>query len=273
MKLNLLFIAALFIGTTSVAQICDPGDYDWGSATYGVSPDPTEGESFEVGEVGVPYYDVIYVKCPATAGDVLGPEHPMYAMVATVPLDSVRLNSITLNNGISDINLDEIGLELTCNNNGESVNPCMFYPSHNYCGDIAGTPTSAGTWPVKINITAYFNAFGPQAIDYPLEGYTFSVEGEVSVNDNAKAQVFALAQNSPNPSNNSTNIAYTLANSSDVSVMVTNLIGERVYSKNVKGKKGDNVVTLDTSEIPNGIYLYSLEAGNKKITKRMVVQH
>jgi len=55
--------------------------------------------------------------------------------------------------------------------------------------------------------------------------------------------------------------------------MVTNLIGERVYSKNVKGKKGDNVVTLDTSEIPNGIYLYSLEAGNKKITKRMVVQH
>lgn len=273
MKRNLLFLVALLIGANAFSQICVPSDYDWGNATYGVSPDPTQGESFEVGEVGVVYFDVIYVKCPATAGDVLGPEHPMYNMVATVPLDSVRLNSITLFNGLSDIPLSDIGLELTCNNNGESVNPCMFYPSHNYCGDIAGTPTTAGEWPVKINITAYFNAFGPQAIDYPLEGYTFQVDGEVSVNEATKANIFAVEQNSPNPANVSTTISYTLAGAEDVNIVITNLIGERVKSKMMKGKKGENNTTIDTSEIPNGIYLYSVQTGSKKITKRMVIQH
>jgi len=276
MRLSLLFVAAIFIGTTVSAQICDPTDYDWGTATFGVSPDPTQGESFETGEVGVVYYDVIYVKCPATAGDVLGVDHPMYPLVGTVPLDSVKLNSITLFNGVSNIPLSDIGLQLTCNNNDDSPNPCMFYPSNNYCGDIAGTPTTPGTWPVTINITAYILSplgGGAQAIDYPMEGYTFTVEGDVSVNDAVKSSVFSVEQNSPNPANNNTNISYSLANTEDVSLVITNLIGERILSKNVKGKKGENQLSIDTSEIPNGIYLYSLQSGTRKVTKRMIVQH
>ncbi len=273
MKIKLLFIAGLFSVSTALSQTCVPSNYDWGTATFGVSPDPTQGESFDEGEVGVAYHDVIYVKCPSLAGDVLPETHPLYALAATVSLDSVRLNSIKINNGLSDVNLNTIGLTLTCNNNGDSPNPCVFYPGNNYCGDINGTPNTGGTWPVKINITAYFVAFGNQALDYDLEGYTFTVNGEVSTGENMRANVFSVEQNSPNPANNLTSISYSLSNAEDVNIVITNLIGERVKSKMVKGKKGENNTTIDTSEIPNGIYLYSVQTGSKKITKRMVIQH
>ncbi len=270
MKLFLLAITTFLLTLSTNAQTCVPDNYDWGNATFGVSPDPNQGESFEVGIVGTPYYDVIYVKCPSTAGDVLGPTSPF----ASAPLDSVRLNSITLTTNSGNIPLTDVGLELTCNNNGEAANPCMFYPGGSYCGDISGTPTVAGTWPVTINITAYVSFLGSQAIDYPLTGYTFTITGEVNVDEQPSANyIMELEQNIPNPADNSTVLNFTLANHDEVSITITNLIGEKVKSKMVKGKKGLNSVTLNTADIPNGIYLYSIQSENKKLTKRMVIQH
>jgi hypothetical protein len=272
MKKALLFIAILFIGSQMTAQVCEPDAYDWGTATFGVSPNPNAGESFLVGTVGQAYYDVIYVKCPSMAGDVLGPDHALYPFVATVALDSVRLNSITLDNGLADVPLSDIGLNLTCNNNGQSSNPCMFFPGNNYCGDIAGTPTTAGEWPVTITITAYFNFGGQQAIDYPLEGYTLIVDGTTAVNETTAAN-FDVEQNVPNPANNYTQVSFSVPTAEDASITITNLIGEVIWKKAVKSKKGENTVGIDTSAIPNGIYLYSVQTDSKKITKRMVVQH
>jgi hypothetical protein len=274
MKKILLLIAIIFTGSQMMAQVCDPESYDWGTATFGVSPDPNAGESFLVGHVGQAYYDVIYVKCPTLAADVLGPDHELYNLANTlnVQLDSIRLNSITLDNGLAEMPLTDIGLSLTCNNGGQSSNPCMFYPGNNYCGDITGTPTAAGEWPITITITAYLNLGGPQAIDYPLEGYTLIVDGEVSVNETAAAN-FNVEQNVPNPANNFTRVSFTVPTAEDASVTITNLIGEVVRKKAVKSKKGENTVDIDTSDIPSGIYLYSVQTASKKITKRMVIQH
>lgn len=268
-----VFLVILFSWSVSSAQTCVSDDYDWGTASFGVSPDPTQGETFEIANVGVPYHDVIYVKCPAMAGDILSEDHPLYAMAQSVALDSVKLRSITLLEGTTEIQLSSIGLALACNNNNESNDPCMFFPSNNYCGDITGTPTVTGTWPVRINITAYFNLFGAQAIDYPMEGYTFVVQGTAAVLETPKESGFTVMQNIPNPAINSTSIPYFLTSPEPVSIVVTNLIGERIISKTVKGKKGENVYNLNTSEIPNGIYLYSVQTDDKKVTKRMVVQH
>jgi hypothetical protein len=39
------------------------------------------------------------------------------------------------------------------------------------------------------------------------------------------------------------------------------------------GKRGENTMNLDVAELSAGIYLYTLQSGNKKSTRKLVVQH
>jgi len=263
-------LSSFFIIVASVTGLaqCDPFEFDWGTATFGVSPNPNAGENFLPATLNQPYFDEVHVKCPSNIQDV----DP--TILFNVPIDSISLDSITIFNGIADVSLTNIGLNVTCNNNGDSPNPCMLYPGNVYCGDLFGSPTAAGVFPAKIYVTAYFNAFGNQAVPYPFEGYTLSVTdpSSVGVNEIRKAEI-NLGQSMPNPASIATQINYDLSSSSTVHFEVMNLVGQNVFTKVVNGKKGTNTIKLDTSEMESGVYLYSIRTGDKKMTKRLVVQH
>ncbi len=267
MKRNLLYLVIFsFLPFTTLAQ-CDPSAYDWGSATFGVSPDPTLGENFEAATLGEPYSDIVFVKCPMTVGDI-DPTNTF----AGLGIDSISLDSITIFNGLADVQLSVIGLNVTCNNNGDSPDPCMFYPGNAYCGDIIGTPTVVGTYDVQIWVTAYANVFSNVfSIPYSFPGYTLVITEPIAVIETTGFSL-NLQQNSPNPTSNYTNIRFDLSHSEDVNFDVINLLGEVVFSKNIKGKKGENLLKLETSTMETGIYLYSIQSGDKKLTKRMIVQ-
>lgn len=259
-KILLSFCLVITSTAVSFAQ-CDPSAYDWLGATFGVSPNPTLGENFVVGTLGQPYSDVIYVLAPSDGGDV----DPLYTGVA---VDSIRLDSVTVFNGIADVQLSNIGLNVTCNNNGDSPDPCMFLPGEPYCGQISGTPTVAGTYDVKIWIKAY-TAF--LDVPYSFEGYTLVIVDPNSVAEHTQSTLI-VKQNSPNPAIMYTNISYELARNEDVSVHVMNLVGETVFNRVIKGRKGDNTFRLETASFESGIYLYSIQTGDKKITRKMIVQ-
>lgn len=266
MKKHLLSsLVIMFISVVAFAQ-CDPFEHDWGSATFGVSPNPNNGENFLPAFLNQPYADVVHVKCPSNIQDV----DP--TIIFNVPIDSITLDSITIFNGLADVSLTNIGLNVSCNNNGDSPNPCTFYPGNVYCGDLYGSPTVVGEFPAKIYITAYFNAFGNQAIPYPFEGYTISVTDPTSITESRKVEI-NLGQNMPNPAANFTQVNYELNTASTVHFEVMNLVGQSVYTKVVQGKRGVNSIKVDTSEMESGVYLYSIRTGDKKMTKRLVVQH
>ena len=265
MKKQILSIVLSIIAIGVFAQ-CDPFENDWGTATFGVSPNPNAGENFLPAFLNQAYIDEVHVKCPSNIQDV----DP--TILFNVPIDSISLDSITIFNGLADVSLTNIGLNVTCNNNGDSPNPCMFYPGNVYCGDLSGTPTVTGEFPAKIYITAYFNAFGNQAIPYPFDGYVISVTDPTSVTENRRAEI-NLGQNMPNPAVISTQISFELSSASTVNFEVMNLVGQTVFTKTVIGKRGVNVIKLDTSEMESGVYLYSIRSGDKKMTKRLVVQH
>jgi hypothetical protein len=44
-------------------------------------------------------------------------------------------------------------------------------------------------------------------------------------------------------------------------------------SKTIVGKRGENTLTLDVADLPAGIYLYTLQSGSKKATRKLVIQH
>jgi hypothetical protein len=264
MKKTLLTVAVVISSIVGIAQ-CDPNAFDWGAETFGVSPNPALGETFVSGVVGEPYSDIVYVKAPSQISDIPGaPDLP-------VAIDSLSLDSITYVVGDVELNITELGLNVTCNNNNVSPIDCHFYAGGAYCGDISGVPNMSGIFPVKIYATGYFTFITAQSAQYTFEDYTI----EILTTSVAETPAFELALNSsaPNPANNQTTISYELPQSSTVNIAVYNLLGEQVIVKSTSGKQGKNTYTINTEELKNGIYLYSITVGDKKLTKKLMVQH
>lgn len=74
---------------------------------------------------------------------------------------------------------------------------------------------------------------------------------------------FVLEQNFPNPFNPATTISFNLPTTDFVNVSVYNLVGEKV-SELVNGElqQGEHKLTFNASELPSGIYIVKLSAGN-----------
>jgi len=95
-----------------------------------------------------------------------------------------------------------------------------------------------------------------------------------NINDDIKTEpiAVALSQNFPNPFTASTQITYELANQSEVVFMVTDITGRKVMEIN-KGTMpdGKHNFILETHNLDNGVYFYTLKAGNYCQTRQMVI--
>ncbi|MCH7954479.1 MAG: T9SS type A sorting domain-containing protein [Candidatus Marinimicrobia bacterium] len=83
---------------------------------------------------------------------------------------------------------------------------------------------------------------------------------------------YKLNQNYPNPFNPVTNISYTLPISSEVSLIIYNLLGDEV-ARLVDGfqQAGEYNTTWNASNVSSGIYFYRLRSGNFVQTRKMVL--
>ncbi len=83
---------------------------------------------------------------------------------------------------------------------------------------------------------------------------------------------FALHQNFPNPFNPETVIKFELPSESFVNISVFNIIGEEVANLvNEQLPAGVFSVPFKGENLPSGLYLYRLTAGNKVFTKKMML--
>jgi hypothetical protein len=101
-----------------------------------------------------------------------------------------------------------------------------------------------------------------------------SIKGQfVSIEQpNEIVQGFTLHQNYPNPFNPSTNISFTLDNSTRVNLLVYNLQGQLVSALiNSTLSAGKHDISFDASNLPSGQYFYSLSTVNGTITKSMTL--
>ena len=83
---------------------------------------------------------------------------------------------------------------------------------------------------------------------------------------------FSLSQNYPNPFNPSTKIDFNLAKSGDVSITVYNIRGQKVATL-VSGYRaaGQYSLTWNASQLPSGVYFYTLQAAGKAETRKMML--
>jgi hypothetical protein len=101
-----------------------------------------------------------------------------------------------------------------------------------------------------------------------------SVGTDVSGFGENAANGFRVIESYPNPTNEVTNVRYELGVPSDVTIVVTDITGN-VVSKTATSQQsaGEYTVSLDTDNLANGIYTYTLNANKASISKRFIVQH
>ncbi|MFM7233127.1 MAG: hypothetical protein ACKOZM_00965, partial [Flavobacteriales bacterium] len=229
MKRILLSAFALCSFFAATAQ-CNPSDHDFGDVEYGVYPDVASG--LAAGCLNEPYSQTIYFLVPSDAGAI----DPAYA---GIPVTSITLDGITYNGGTD---ITALGLELACN----PAN-CSFAAGSQYCGTVSGVPNQVGDFPVSIDVTVSASLAGfPLELPYSFPGYTFVVSDCANPNSVAEVEsTFALGAVSPNPANQNARIAFSLGNNDRVELTVVNMVGERVLTKTMTGKRGENFMNLD----------------------------
>lgn len=93
--------------------------------------------------------------------------------------------------------------------------------------------------------------------------------GTPTVNGNVPA-TYSLKQNYPNPFNPVTSIEFDLPKNEFVKLSVYNTIGQEVsVLVNNTLNAGSHKVNFDASNLPSGIYIYKITAGDFTMTRRM----
>ncbi len=94
----------------------------------------------------------------------------------------------------------------------------------------------------------------------------------ISDEDIVSTDEFSLKQNYPNPFNPTTNINYTLTNSSHVTLSIYNSTGQKLTTLvNSLKPKGSHSVTWDATHFASGMYFYRLNTADGSFTRKMML--
>jgi hypothetical protein len=256
MKKFLLSVFSIVLSLALNAQ-CNPNDYDFGKVDYGVYPDTATG--LLPGCLGQPYSQPVYFKVPIAAAD------------AGIPIPGAQIVSVQLDSIVYDDGLDisNLGLSLSC-----SAPNCVFNGGSQYCGEITGIPNQVGVFQITILVTVNASTFlGPIQLPVQFPGYTFTVSSCTTSNTQESEYAFNLGSVTPNPANQNARIPFELPNTDRVELSVVNMVGEQLIHKSFAGKRGENSISIDVADFPSGIYLYTLQSGTHKSTRKLVIQH
>jgi len=101
---------------------------------------------------------------------------------------------------------------------------------------------------------------------------TFSATDVIEETGTVAPAEFSLQQNYPNPFNPSTQIKFSMPQTSDVKVIVTDLLGREIATLvNDNLAAGNYSVNFNASDLSSGIYFYTLITDNFKQSKKMIL--
>lgn len=121
------------------------------------------------------------------------------------------------------------------------------------------------------DLTTGVGPFDGVLTNNPIMYTTFDIV-VTDVNDGTLVNTFELEQNYPNPFNPSTQISYTLAERTNVTLKVYDVLGKEIATLiNTSQDAGKHNVTFDASNLASGLYIYTINAGNFTSSKKMML--
>jgi hypothetical protein len=132
----------------------------------------------------------------------------------------------------------------------------------------AGIPDSTGLF------LPLYDLFGNNRVHnnrIDMGAYEFIIPTRIN-DDHSPMINYRLSQNYPNPFNPTTKISYSLPKSSLVQLKIFNLLGQEIATLvNEEKPAGNYEVNFNASNLPSGVYLYKIQAGDYIETKKMIL--
>lgn len=93
-----------------------------------------------------------------------------------------------------------------------------------------------------------------------------------AVREVASSEGFILEQNAPNPASGRTSITYSTPREASVRIILTDITGKMVKElTSGRVSSGKHELSVSTSNIASGSYLYILESGNVRLVRQMII--
>ncbi len=140
----------------------------------------------------------------------------------------------------------------------------------NYGDTSSYTFTTTFTAPIgnSFNLCAWTAMVGDA---YPLNNKLCKTAILLGVDDDFTADDLWLGQNRPNPTNGATTFNYNLPQAGVVDFKVTDLLGQVLYTKQLKENAGKHTLDYNVANLPDGVYYYSIEYKGKRLIKKMMI--
>ncbi|MBK8371021.1 MAG: T9SS type A sorting domain-containing protein [Saprospiraceae bacterium] len=109
---------------------------------------------------------------------------------------------------------------------------------------------------------------------YDVDGNVYAVSLGFTQKGYAGTNENQLMQNEPNPFSLSTKITYELKNTANVSITVFDMSGRKVFASSAENvEKGTHTLQIHADHLGNqtGMFYYTIEAGEFKATKKMIL--
>lgn len=132
---------------------------------------------------------------------------------------------------------------------------------------ISGLYAEANTAEYKLKVRDYTNHFSDYSSSVSVNFSEFN-----KISTGYILNEFRLEQNYPNPFNPTTTISYSIKSAGLVALKVYDLMGREVAALvNEVREAGSYSVTFNATNLPSGIYFYTLTSGNFTSTKKLIL--
>ena len=148
----------------------------------------------------------------------------------------------------------------------ELVDDCLFLDGINGATFLQQTVSNLPAEP-----TEYFVRVITRLTSQTPGDFWFQIIGDITVD--VEELVVNQIKLFPNPADDIANLQFNLPTANDVSIELTNLIGQQVFVNNMGNLNAGNQLTkIPTAHLQKGIYMLSLSVAGETTTQKLIVE-
>lgn len=255
---------------------------DWQMIEFSIQPsDMTGGTNLISTLSGITAVRILSSLSGGIVGDAIIAQIGLDNITATAQAIPVELTNFSASTSKSKVIL-EWSTATETNNHRFEVQRKFDENSWQTVGTVSGSGTTAKT--KNYSFIDDISEIAVSTIQYRLKQIdfngSFNYSGEVSVVNN-KVTSFELSQNYPNPFNPTTRIRFSVPSISKnsfasgeqtVVLKIYDIIGNEIATLvNEIKSVGTYEIDYNAGNLSNGVYLYTLKAGNYSATKKLII--